>query len=141
MNLMIALLLVQAAPLTSPEVHADRSVTFRVRAPKASEVLLNGEWRGGGKLAMTKDEQGVWSIKVGPLEPDLYGYSYSIDGLTVTDPANSVLKPMRSPRTSVVDVPGDPPRLHEFQDVPHGTVRLHEYVSKSLGRRWTDGAS
>jgi len=42
---------------------------------------------------------------------------------------------MRSPRTSVVDVPGDPPRLHEYQNVPHGTVRLHEYESKALGRR------
>jgi enterochelin esterase family protein len=125
----------QQPPVVSPEVHADRTVTFRIRAAKAVEVLLNGEWKGGGKLAMTKDEQGLWSLTVGPLEPDLYGYSFAIDGLAVTDPVNSVLKPMRSPRTSVVDVPGDPPRLHEYQDVPHGTVRLHEYGSKALGRR------
>src|SRR5258706_10296385 len=130
--LALALALQGQAP--SPEVHADRTVTFRLKAPKATEVLLNGEWKGGGKLAMTKDEQGVWSLSVGPLEPDLYGYSFSIDGLAVTDPANSVLKPMRSPRTSVVDVPGDPPRLHAIQDVPHGTVRLHEYASKALVR-------
>jgi enterochelin esterase family protein len=116
-------------------VKADKTVTFRLRAPKAVEVVLNGEWKGGGKLAMMKDEQGVWSITVGPLEPDLYGYSFSVDGMTVTDPVNSVLKPMRSPRTSVVDVPGDPPRLHDYQDVPRGTVRLHEYASKALGRR------
>ena len=121
--------------LVSPEVKADKTVTFRLRAPKAVEVVLNGEWKGGGKLAMMKDEQGVWSITVGPLEPDLYGYSFSVDGMTVTDPVNSVLKPMRSPRTSVVDVPGDPPRLHDYQDVPRGTVRLHEYASKALGRR------
>src|SRR5436190_23701542 len=125
----------QAGPLVSPDVQADRKVTFRLRAPKAAEVVLNGEWKGGGKLAMTKDEQGVWTLTVGPLEPDLYGYSFAIDGLSVSDPSNAVLKPMRSPRTSVVDVPGDPPRLHDWQDVPHGTVRLHEYVSKSLGRR------
>ena len=138
MNLAFAVLLAlqgQNPPWTSPDVHADRTVTFRVRAAKASEVLLNGEWKGGGKLAMTKDDQGVWSLTVGPLDPDLYGYSFSIDGLAVPDPANSVLKPMRSPRTSVVDVPGDPPTLHDFQDVPHGTVRLHEYVSTALGRR------
>jgi len=133
--LSLLLALQASGPIVSPEVHADRKVTFRLRAPKAAEVLLNGEWKGGGKLAMTKDEQGVWSLTVGPLEPDLYGYSFAIDGLTVTDPSNSVLKPMRSPRTSVVDVPGDPPRLHDWQDVPHGTVRLHDYVSKSLGRR------
>jgi enterochelin esterase-like enzyme len=125
----------QQGPVVSPEVKADRTVTFRLRAPKAAEVLLNGEWKGGGKLAMTKDEQGVWSVTVGPLEADLYGYSYAVDGLTLTDPSNPVLKPMRSPRTSVVDIPGDPPRLHEYQDVPHGTVRLHEYASKALGRR------
>jgi len=133
--LSVVLTLQQQAPIVSPEVKADRTVTFRLRAPKATEVVLNGEWKGGGKLAMTKDEQGVWSVSVGPLEPDLYGYSYSVDGMTVTDPSNSVLKPMRSPRTSVVDVPGDPPRLHEYQNVPHGTVRLHEIESKALGRR------
>lgn len=133
--LSLALALQQQAPIVSPEVKSDKTVTFRIRAPKAAEVLLNGEWKGGGKLAMTKDDQGVWSVTVGPLEPDLYGYSFSVDGMTVTDPVNSVLKPMRSPRTSVVDVPGDPPRLHEWQDVPHGAVHLHEYVSKALGRR------
>jgi len=125
----------QQGPVVSPEVKADRTVTFRLRAPKAAEVLLNGEWKGGGKLPMTKDDQGLWSLTVGPLEPDLYGYSYAVDGMTLTDPSNPVLKPMRSPRTSVVDVPGDPPRLHEYQEVPHGTVRLHEYASKALGRR------
>ncbi|HEV3026980.1 MAG TPA: esterase, partial [Planctomycetota bacterium] len=137
-QLMLSLVLAlqgQQAPVVSPEVKADRTVTFRLRAPKAAEVLLNGEWKGGARLAMTKDDQGLWSVTVGPLEADLYGYSYSVDGLTVADPSNSVLKPMRTPRTSVVDVPGDPPRLHEYQDVPHGTVRLHEYASKSLGRR------
>lgn len=130
--LALALALQGQAP--SPEVRADRTVTFRLRAPKATEVLLNGEWKGGGKLAMTKDEQGLWSLTVGPLEPDFYGYSFSVDGLSVTDPANSVLKPMRSPRTSVVHVPGDPARLWDHQDVPHGTVRLHDYSSKALGR-------
>jgi enterochelin esterase-like enzyme len=133
--LSLALALQQQAPIASPEVKADKTVTFRIRAPKATEVVLNGEWKGGGKTPMTKDDQGVWSATVGPLEPDLYGYSFSVDGMTVTDPVNPVLKPMRSPRTSVVDVPGDPPRLHEWQDVPHGTVHLHEYVSKALGRR------
>lgn len=136
--LMISLVLAlqgPPAPVASPEVHADRTVTFRLRAPRAAEVLLNGEWKGGGKIAMTRDESGLWSVTVGPLEPDLYGYSFSVDGMSVTDPVNGALKPMRSPRTSVVDIPGDPPRLHEYQEVSHGTIHLHEYVSKTLGRR------
>ena len=120
-------------PPNSPEIHTDRTVTFRVRVPKASEVSVSGEWPGGSKT-MTRDDQGDWSVTVGPLEPDVYGYSFSIDGFRALDPANPAVKPMRSPSTSVLEVPGNPPRVWEFQDVPHGTVRLHDYQSKALGR-------
>src|SRR5688572_9603314 len=120
-------------PPLSPEVHEDRTVTFRVRAPKADEVSVSGEWPGGTK-AMTKDDQGVWSVTLGPLEPELYGYGFSIDGFRTADPMNREVKPMRSPTTSILEIPGTPPLLHEFQEVPHGTVRSHSYHSKSLGR-------
>jgi enterochelin esterase-like enzyme len=75
----------------------------------------------------------VWSAIVGPLEPDLFGYSFTVDGLQMLDPANVQVKPMRSPRTSILDVPGDKPLPHDFQEVPHGVVRLHTYRSKGLG--------
>jgi enterochelin esterase-like enzyme len=120
-------------PPNSPEVHADRTVTFRVRATKAAEVSVSGEWPGGTRQ-MTKDDNGVWSVTIGPLEPDVYGYTFSIDGFRTLDPVNSGVKPMRSPTTSVLEVPGNPPRIWEFQDVPHGAVRLHDYRSKSLDR-------
>jgi len=122
------------APIVSPEVQADRRVTFRLRAPGAKEVSVSGEW-GGGPKAMTRDEQGTWSVTVGPLAGDIYGYSFSVDGFQTIDPGNPAIKPMRSPRTSILEVPGDPPRFHEFQDVPHGTVRIHDYRSRSLSRR------
>jgi enterochelin esterase family protein len=109
-------------------------VTFRLRAPKANEVTVSGEW-GGQPQALTKDEQGVWSATIGPLAPEIYGYSFSVDGLRIADPGNSALKPMRSPTTSILEVPGQPPLIHEFQNVPHGTVRYHWYASKSLGVR------
>jgi enterochelin esterase family protein len=84
---------------------------------------------------MTRDEQGTWAVTVGPLDADLYGYSFSVDGFQTLDPGNPAVKPMRSPRTSILEIPGDPPSLHEFQDVPHGTVRVHAYRSQSLGKR------
>jgi len=121
-------------PVISPELLADRRVTFRVRAPKANEVTVSGEW-GGTPQALTKDEQGIWSATIGPLAPEIYGYNFNVDGLRMADPGNSALKPMRSPTTSILEVPGQPPLLHEFQDVPHGTVRHHWYASKSLGVR------
>ena len=124
----------QTPPIVSPQVNADRTATFRVRAPKATEVSVSGEWPKGN-TPMTKGEDGVWSVTVGPLEPDLYGYSLVIDGFRTIDPANSQVKPMRSPTTSILDVPGATPLAHDFQAVPHGTVRMHTYDSKTLGRK------
>jgi enterochelin esterase-like enzyme len=119
----------------SPEVHSDRTVTFRARAAGATNISVWGEWRGGGTpVPMTKDEHGVWSVTVGPLEPDRYAYGFAVDGFRTVDPANSDLKPMHLSGASALDVPGDKPALYDFQDVPHGTVRLHDYQSKSLGR-------
>src|SRR5512143_2254775 len=60
--------------VVSPEILPDKQVTLRFSAPKASEVLLNGDWPGGNQVAMKKDEQGVWSVTVGPLKPELWGY-------------------------------------------------------------------
>ena len=58
--------------LKSPEVLPDKRVTFRIFAPKASEVIIDGEWilQGIGTGGpMQRDNQGVWSITVGPLQP------------------------------------------------------------------------
>src|SRR6185295_16403960 len=63
-----------ATRLKSPEIHSDRTVTFRLLAPKATEVTLNGSWDQGTNLKMTKDESGVWSTTIGPLAPQLWGY-------------------------------------------------------------------
>jgi len=120
--------------LSSPEVRPDRTVTFRLRAPNAKEVSVGGEW-GGGEKPLSKDEQGVWTVTLGPLPAELYGYHLTVDGLQMLDPSNSAVKPMRSPRTSIVEVPGDPPLIHEYRNVPRGTVRMHEYTSRSLGKR------
>ena len=95
----------------SPEVHPDRRVTFRLLAPKASEVLL-----AGGSLqealrspqSLSKDDQGVWSITVGPLEPGLYDYGFAVDGgIRTTDPANRNAVERTWGHTNFVEVPGD----------------------------------
>jgi hypothetical protein len=122
----------QIAPITSsPEIHADRTVTFRVSATNATKVTVGGEWAGGAK-ELTRGENGVWSATIGPLQPEIYGYSLNIDGVSMIDPNNSWVKPMRAPRTSVFEIPGI--KEYDFQNVPHGTVRSHQYPSASLNR-------
>ena len=122
-------------PILSPQVDAERRVTFRLRAPAARAVTVGGEW-DNKQYPLVKDEAtGVWSVTVGPVAPDLYGYSFRVDELTLLDPANRQIKPMRSPTTSVLDVPGTKPTPCEpVPGVARGTVHLHDYESKSLGR-------
>jgi len=120
-------------PVRSPEVLKDGKVTFRIRAPKSAEVTINGQWPDG-KGSLTKDTNGIWSITMGPIETGVWEYGFQVDGVGMIDPGNPNIKPMREPRTSILHLPSDPPRLYDFQDVPHGTVRLHTYRSKSLNR-------
>ncbi|MDB6054069.1 MAG: putative esterase [Verrucomicrobiales bacterium] len=122
----------QIAPITiSPEVHADGTVTFRVPATNATKVTVGGDWAGGSK-EMTKGENGIWSVTMGPLPPEIYSYSLNIDGVAMIDPNNVWVKPMRAPRTSVFEIPGI--REYDFQKVAHGTVRSHQYESTTLNR-------
>jgi enterochelin esterase-like enzyme len=122
----------------SPEVHADRTVTFRLFAPKASEVVLMGS---PGILEvikkpkpLQKDDKGVWSLTVGPLPPGFYTYGYAIDGgMRMPDPSNPDLEMRRWGDTSIFIVPGEPKAIFEERPVQHGTVSVNFYDSKNLG--------
>jgi enterochelin esterase family protein len=85
-------------------------------------------------VQLVKGADDVWTITTGPVEPGVWEYSFQVDGLTMIDPLNPNIKPMREPRTSILHLPCDPPALHDFQPVPHGVVRQHSYFSKTLGR-------
>jgi len=119
-------------PIISPEVHADRRVTFRLRAPQAGSVGVRVRF-AQGLQAMSKGESGVWSVTLGPAEPDIYSYSFTVDGLQVVDPANSWLKVWLRTAQNLVEVPGTKPMFFQERQVPHGTVHRHRYRSKSLG--------
>lgn len=117
--------------LKSTEVAADKKVTFRIYAPKASEVSVGGDFGAGGK--MTRDEQGVWSLTVGPLEPDFYSYIFMVDGVRTVDPKNPRVKPGLGSLDSLFEVPGESAAFEAAQDVPHGEVRQVWYRSGTLG--------
>ena len=73
----------------SPEIHKDRTVTFRFMAPNAREVKLSTQFING-QQSLTKDDQGLWSITLGPVEPDIYPYCFIVDGIQLADPKNSL---------------------------------------------------
>jgi len=82
---------------------------------------------------MTKDSKGTWQVTMGPVKPDIYEYNFLVDGLQIVDPSNSWLKVWLSSSKNLVEIPGDEPMFYEEQEVPHGTVHIHKYQSKSLG--------
>lgn len=123
----------------SPEVHPDRRVTFRILAPRASEVLLAMDYMSPGEREkMTKDGEGVWSATIGPLEPTVYIYSFIVDGMNIADPVNPNIKLRARTSASMVEVPAAAPAIWEPRDVPHGTVEINWQRSKVLDgqTRW-----
>jgi enterochelin esterase-like enzyme len=107
----------------SPEVQADRAVTFRIFAPTAAEVTLWGEWilKFNTLEHLKKDEEGIWSFTVGPLAPGIYSYVFLVDGVAAPDPKNPNLN---SSGGSFVEVRGDGAMPYDRRDVPHGAVHL-----------------
>ncbi len=126
--------------LHSPEVHTDRTVTLRFRAPSATQVEVVGEiLQGKGSLAMTRGENGVWTVTLGPLPPEIWIYNFRVQGVEVPDPSNPAIKPVPPgfAMSSFVEVPGDTPAFYDSRPVPHGEVRMILYESKTMGvTRW-----
>lgn len=112
--------------LVSPEVLSDGRVTFRLRAPKAAEVTLFGDWMPvGSKHPLTKDGEGIWSATVGPIEATIHLYSFTVDGVTMADPVNPRVKLRQRTSASLVEVPAHPAAPWEVRDVPHGSVDVN----------------
>ena len=116
----------------TPEIHADRTVTFYFPDVGASEVRLSLEGRAH-PLPMAKDDRGFWAVTVGPLEPAIYEYKFLADGVPLLDPSNTYVNPnLRSP-SNAFEVPGETPEPWDVQDVPHGIVHHHFYKSAIVG--------
>jgi enterochelin esterase family protein len=119
--------------MTSPEVAEDRQVTFRLRAAEAKGVTVSGDF--GTDVEMRKGGDGIWTATVGPLDPEMYVYYFTVDGVRLPDPSNPQVKIgyVTSTTTSLLTVPGNGPAFYDVQNVPHGEVRTLLYTSGSNG--------
>lgn len=139
----------RSAPVVSPEIHGNNTVTFRFKAPKAVRVQLTGDFlpvqknakfEAPGIVDLKEGQEGVWEYTTPePLKPELYSYSFIVDGLRVNDPANVYLIRDVSTLTNVFIIGGDRADFYKVNPVPHGTVSRVWYDSPALGleRRMT----
>jgi len=123
----------QQPPVRSPEVHADRRVTVRLRAPNAHAVLFARD--GAAAVPMVRDSAGDWTHTTEALAPDIYPYTFRVDGVAMPDPQNPEMKPVfrASLGQSLLHVPGPDSLSWEMRDVPHGAITEHVYRSAIIG--------
>jgi len=122
----------QPQVIVSPEVLPDGKVTLRFNDPGAKEVKL--QFEGEPKpLPMTRDDSGVWSLTLGPLAPEIYGYVFLADGVMLMDPNNPVIKSNLIEPQNMLEVKGLQPELWDATDVPHGVLHHHFYKSNVVG--------
>lgn len=135
-----------AAPIVSPEVKADHTVTFRIQAPAADSVQITGDFlppvkmktQWGlvdvpGKANLTKDDKGIWSFTSQPLASDLYSYTVIVDGFKTTDPSNVYIIRDVASVFNVFIVGGSKGDLYQVNKVPHGSVTRRWYDSPGNG--------
>ncbi len=132
----------------SPEIGADHRVTYRIAAPQATQVLVNGPPGpappagstastgnpGNWVMPMQKGADGVWSLTIGPLEPDVYRYNFVLDGVRALDLTNPNISSGGSQPWSYFEVPGDPAPIHSRRNVPHGSVQLRAYDVSGMNK-------
>jgi enterochelin esterase family protein len=120
--------------VVSPEVSADRQITFRLLAPQAENVRLTGgdiPGMGQGK-PMTKGDKGIWEVTIGPIAPGSYRYNFNVGGVSVIDPRNPLVSESNNNVWSLVHVPGSD--FSDTKNVPHGAVAAVTYYSTALGK-------
>lgn len=123
--------------IVSPDIHENKSVTFRLTAPNATEVKIMGDWMPmegwtPGADVMEKDEKGIWSYTSELLEPELYSYAFLVDGLRVNDPNNAYLSRDISSSTNIFIIDGPQADLYRVNNVEHGSVTRRWYDSPGL---------
>jgi enterochelin esterase family protein len=121
-----------AASVVSPEIGADRRVTFRIYAPNAQAIrLAAGDIPGVGQTTqLTKGENGIWQVTVGPIDPGAYRYNFNVDGVATIDPRNHATSESNTNVWSMFYVPGSD--FMDTRDVPRGAVAEVTYYSTAL---------
>lgn len=114
----------------SPQINEDHTVTFRIKAPYASNVKLRLDYHADS--AMIRSADGVWSLTTHVLKPDLYRYNFIVDDVKTLDPENVYVMRDVSTLMNMFIIKGEHSDLLAVNDVAHGEVHSVWYHSPSL---------
>jgi enterochelin esterase-like enzyme len=111
------------------QVNADSTITFRFPAASATKVTLSLD-AIPKSLPMIRDADGVWSFTTPALPPEIYNYSFTVDGRHTIDPFNTTIVPNLLSNGNNVTLPANPPAPWELTAIAHGSVDRHIYTTK-----------
>lgn len=130
--------MVAAPPVSSPEVASSGEVTFRIVAPNAQKVTVSIEGDPKPLDLQKNSSTGVWEVTTQPMKPEIYGYTFAVDGQRTLDPRNAQIRPNLITPTTVVHVPAPTPEPWDRTDIPHGKVEHILYRSTLVTPDATD---
>jgi enterochelin esterase family protein len=124
----------QTPQVVSPEILPDRRVAFRIYAPQARAIRLTAsDIPGVGQATqLSKGDQDVWEVTLGPLEPGAYRYNFNVDSVATIDPRNPAISESNNNAWSLVYVPGSD--VFDTKPVPRGAIAEITYNSTALGK-------
>jgi len=120
-------------PIVSPNI-GEKDVVFTISAPYAASVKLAGSWAAtpGSTTDMIKGKNGVWSVSIRKPAPELYTYSFIVDGLSINDPVNIFTQRDGTRYLSVLLIPGEL-TANYFEAKQRGNLEQVWYESPTLG--------
>lgn len=121
-------------PVNSPEVNKDNTVTFRLKAANATKVEVVGDFLSKDEKAeMKKVNNDVWEYTTPKaLAPELYSYSFMMDGIKISDPSNVFMSRDVVTISNLFMIDGKESELYKVQNVPHGSLSKVWYHSEKL---------
>jgi enterochelin esterase-like enzyme len=126
----------RTARIVSPVIHENNSVLFRISAPDATKVTLSGNWMpaSANQVELAKGDSGIWTIQTEVISPEIYTYSFQVNGVKTLDPSNSQVVRDGTRFESMMIVPGKESDVYTVKDVPHGQLLKVWYPSPTLGK-------
>jgi enterochelin esterase-like enzyme len=126
----------RTARVVTPVIHENNSITFRLVAPDATKVTLSGNWMpaSGNQAELARGDSGVWLVTIGVLPPEIYTYSFNVNGVKTLDPLNSQVVRDGTRFESMLIVPGKESDVYMVKDVPHGQLSKVWYPSPTLDK-------
>lgn len=119
--------------IISPSINSDCSVTFSLYMPNAKQVSIKGDWLINGSASMQLTN-GIWSYQTSTLLPDVYIYTFNVDGVDLIDPSNVYQIRDASTLYSIFMIEGTS-HMYGVKDISHGTVSHRWYPSPTLNKQ------